>query len=240
MRKIREILRLTLREGLSRRQAAAATGVPASTVADQLARARRAGVGWPCLRTWTTPTRGRLFAPAPLPAGAVAPDWTEIHRELRRPGVTLQLLHMEFKERHPDGYQYTQFCRLYRAWQGHLDLVMRQEHRAGEKLFVDFAGQTIPIVDPATGEITEAQLFVAVLGASNYTYAEALPSQELPHWIAAHVHAFTLEGCTGSWSATTCARASAGRTAGRANRTYEEMAAHFGCSVIPGRPGSRG
>jgi transposase len=94
-----------------------------------------------------------------------------VHRELRRKGVTLQLLHLEYKERQPEGYQYTQFCRHYRAFAGRLDLVMRQEHRAGEKLFIDFAGVTIPITDPASGEITAAQLFVAVLGASNYTYA---------------------------------------------------------------------
>ncbi|MCY7417224.1 MAG: IS21 family transposase, partial [Chloroflexi bacterium] len=151
----------------------------------------------------------------------------------------LQLLHMEFKESHPDGYQYTQSCRHYRAWQRHVDVVMRQEHRAGEKLFVDFAGQTIPIVDPDTGEITEAQLFVAVLGASSYTYAEALPSQGLPHWISAHVHAFSFYGgCTAIVvpdnlrSGVTRAH----RYEPEINRTYEEMAAHYGCAVIPARP----
>ncbi len=211
-------------------------------MANYLARAHRAGLGWPLPEGMDdAQLEARLFASAARPPSQSRPlpDWTEIHRELRRPGVTLQLLFMEFKERHPDGYQYTQFCRLYRAWQGHLDLVMRQEHRAGEKLFVDFAGQTIPIVDPATGEITEAQLFVAVLGASNYTYAEALPGQELPHWIAGHVHAFTfLEGCT---RIVVCDNLRSGvsrahRYEPELNRTYEEMAAHYGCAIIPGRP----
>ena len=121
--------------------------------------------------------------------------WAYIHRELRRPGVTLMLLWLEYKERFPDGYQYSQFCDLYRRWHRHLDLVMRQEHRAGEELFVDFAGQRIPIYDRETGSLLfEAELFVAVLGASNYTYAEAFPSQELPHWITAHVHTFEFLG----------------------------------------------
>ena len=243
MRKIREILRLTFREGLSRRQAAAATGMPASTVADQLARARRAGLGWPLPEDMDdAQLEARLFAPAsPPPApGRPLPDWPLVHRELRRPGVTLGLLFMEYKEGHPDGYQYSWFCHAYRRWQGRLDLVMRQEHRAGEKLFVDFAGQTIPITDPRTGEITQAQLFVAVLGASSYTYAEALPSQELPHWIAAHVHVFSfLGGCTRLVVPDNLRSAvsRAHRYEPDLNRTYEEMAAHYGCAVIPARSG---
>jgi transposase len=113
---------------------------------------------------------------------------------LRRKGVTLQLLWMEFKQRCPEGHQYTQFVQHYRQWAGRLDVVLRQDHRAGEKLFLDFSGQTLPITDPVTGVVTLAQLFVAVLGASNYTYVEALPSQELLHWIAAHVRMFEYLG----------------------------------------------
>jgi len=242
MRKIREILRLTFHEGLSRRQAAAATGVPASTVTDQLARARRAGLGWPLPEDIDdAQLEARLFAPAsPPPAQRrPLPDWPAVHRELRRPGVTLGLLFMEYKERYPDGYQYSWFCHAYRRWQGRLDLVMRQEHRAGEKLFVDFAGQTIPITDPRTGEITPAQLFVAVLGASSYTYAEALPSQALAHWIAAHVHAFAfLGGCTRLIVPDNLRSAvsRAHRYEPELNRTYAELAAHYGCAVIPARP----
>jgi transposase len=242
MRKIRQILRLALGEGFSRRQVAAATGVPGSTVGDHLARARRAGLSWPLPEDLDdAQLEARLFVSAEPPpeASRPLPDWPSVHRELRRKGVTLQLLHLEYKERHPDGYQYTQSCRLYRAWQGRLDLVMRQEHRAGEKLFVDFAGMTLPITDPETGEVWQAQLFVAVLGASSYTYAEALPSQELPHWIAAHVRAFeAMGGCPrilvpdNLRSGVTRAH----RYEPDLNRTYEEMAAHFGCAVIPARP----
>lgn len=242
MRKIREILRLALGEGLSRRATGAATGLPYTTVSDHLARAARAGLGWPLPDGMDdAQLEARLFARAEPPPSASRPlpDWPMVHRELRRKGMTLQLLHMEYKERQPDGYQYTQFCRHYRAWARHLDVVMRQEHRAGEKLFVDFAGQTISITDPATGEITQAQLFVAVLGASSYTYAEALPSQELPHWIAAHVHAFSfLGGCTrlivpdNLRSGVTRAH----RYEPDINPTYAEMAAHYGAAVIPARP----
>jgi transposase len=242
MRKIREILRLALGEGLSRRTTAAATGLPYTTVADHLGRAAAAGLGWPLPDGMDdAQLEARLFARAEPPPSASRPlpDWPMVHRELRRKGVTLQLLHMEYKEREPDGYQYTQFCRHYRAWQRHLDLVMRQEHRAGEKLFVDFAGQTIPIVNAATGEITQAQLFVAVLGASSYTYAEATASQELPHWIAAHVHAFSfLGGCVrlivpdNLRSGVTRAH----RYEPEINPTYAEMAAHYGAAVVPTRP----
>jgi len=153
--------------------------------------------------------------------------------------VTLQLLHMEYRERHPDGYGYTQFCRHYRAWQGHLDAVMRQEHRAGERLFVDFAGQTLPITDPDTGEAWDAQLFVAVLGASSYTYAEALASQALPDWITGHVHAFSSLGGASRIIVPDNLKAGvtrAHRYEPELNRTYAEMAAHYGCAVIPARP----
>jgi len=242
MRKIREILRLALGEGLSRRTTAAATGLPYTTVADHLARAARAGLSWPLPDGLDdAQLEARLFArdEPPPSASRPLPDWPTVHRELRQKGVTLQLLHMEYKERQPDGYQYTQFCRHYRAWQRQLDLVMRQEHRAGEKLFVDFAGQTIPITDPATGEITPAQLFVAVLGASNYTYAEATPSQELAHWIGAHVRALTYFGGTSRLIVPDNLRAGvtrAHRYEPDINPTYAEMAAHYGCAVIPARP----
>ena len=243
MRKIREILRLVLGEGLSRRQAAAATGSPYSTIADHLARAQRAGLGWPLPEGMDDAAlEARLFAkPEPPPsASRPLPDWRTVHRELRKKGVTLQLLHMEYKAEHPDGYEYTQFCRHYRAWQGRLDLVMRQEHRAGEKLFVDFPGMTLPIVDPDTGEVWQAELFVAVLGASSYTYAEAFASQALPDWISGHVGAFeAFGGCTriivpdNLRSAVTQAH----RYEPDLNRTYAEMATHYGAAVIPSRSG---
>jgi transposase len=242
MRKIREILRLSLGEGLSRRQVGAATAMPYSTIADHLARAERAGLGWPLPEDMDdAELEARLFAKpeAPPSSSRPLPDWVEVHHELRRKGVTLQLLWLEYREHYPDGYGYTQFCRHYRTWQGRLDLVMRQEHRVGEKLFVDFAGMTIPITDPDSGEVWQAQLFVAVLGASNYTYAEALASQALPHWIGAHVHAFDfLGGCPRIIVPDNLRSAvsRAHRYEPEINRTYAEMAAHYGCAVIPARP----
>lgn len=242
MRKIREVLRLTLAEGLSRRRVSAAVRLPLTTVSDYVSRAQEVGLGWPLPEGMDDrELEARLFVSAGPPVQTRAlPDWAEVHRELRRKGMTLQLLWMEYKERHPDGYQYSQFCRRYRLWQRHLDVVMRQEHRAGEKLFVDFPGQTIPIVDPRTGVITPAELFVAVLGASNYTYAEALQSQELPHWIAGHVHTF--EYMQGAPEVVVCDNLRAGVTRSHryepdVNATYLEMAAHYGCAVIPARAG---
>ncbi len=142
-------------------------------------------------------------------------------------------------EQHPDGYQYSQFCDLYRQWQKKLDPTMRQEHRAGEMMFSDFAGQTIPVVDARTGVVTEAQIFVGVLGASNYTHAEAFPSQELPHWIAGHVHAFNYFGGAPRVLVPDNLKSGvskANRYEPVINATYADMAAHHGCVVIPARP----
>ena len=244
MRRIREVLRLRLGEGLSGRQVSAATGIPLTTAWDFVDRARRAGLQWPLpeemdddqleLRLFGQPLAVKPSSPArPLP------DWSHIHKEIRRQGVTLQLLNFEYLEQHPDGYQYSQFCDLYRQWQKKLDPTMRQEHRAGEKMFPDFAGQTIPVVDARTGVVTEAQIFVGVLGASNYTYAEGFPSQELPHWIAGHVHAFNYFGGAPRVLVPDNLKSGvskANRYEPVINATYADMAAHHGCVVIPARP----
>lgn len=244
MRKIREVLRLTLGEGLSRRQVSAAASLPLATVSNYLTRARAAGIVWPLPEgVDDAALEARLFSRAAIPAttSRPLPDWAELDRELRsKKNVTLALLHLEYKERHPDGYQYTQFCRHYHAWRGTVDVVMRQEHRAGERCFIDWAGQTVPIVDPRTGEVAmEAQIFVAVLGASNFTHAEAFPSQELEHWISGHVHAFE------AWGGVTrivvpdnprTGVSKAHRYEPILNATYAEMAAHYGVAVIPARP----
>lgn len=244
MRKIRELLRLHRGEGLSRRQAAIAAGLPYATAADHLARAERAGLDWPLPDDLDDATlEARLFVPAsarpPTELRAV-PDWPTVHTELRRhKGVTLQLLWLEYRERHPEGFGYSWFCQTYRVWAGRLDLVMRQQHRAGEKAFVDFAGQTLPIVDPDTGEVWQAELFVAVLGASSYTYAEAVASQALPHWIGAHVHAFEAFGGCPRILVPDNLKAGvtrAHRYEPELNPTYAELAAHYGCAVIPARP----
>jgi transposase len=241
MRKIRDALRLTLGERFSMRQASAALGIPFTTIHDYVHRSRCVGLSWPLPEDMDdTALEAVLFANAATPVSAhPGPDWNHVHRELRRKGVTLMLLHLEYKEQHPDGYQYSMFCQLYRRWQRQLDVVMRQEHVAGEKMFIDFAGQTIPVIEPATGVITEAQLFVTVLGASNYLYAEAFPSQELPYWIAGHVHACAFYGGAPRILVPDNLRSAvtkAHRYEPLINRTYEEMAAHYGCVVIPARP----
>jgi len=161
-----------------------------------------------------------------------------IHRERKKKGVTLQLLWYEYKQANPDGYQYSQFCALYRQWVQKLDVCLRQEYRAGEKLFVDYAGQTIPINDPLTGEIREAQLFVATLGASNYTFAEASFSQDLPSWIKAHVHAFEFFGGVPQILVPDNLKAGVTnpcRYEPDINPTYQDLAQHYGTVVIPAR-----
>ncbi len=192
LRKTRDILRLLWELGFSARRTARSCQTSHATVLEYRQRAEDAGLNWAQVEAMDAVSlERRLFAPAtPLPAQRPLPDWSEIHLELKKPGVTLQLLWEEYKACHPeDGYQYSRFSDLYRTWRGRVDLSMRQQHKAGEKVFVDYCGQTVPINDPATGESFEAQVFVAVLGASNYTYAEATRSQKLPDWIGPHTRA---------------------------------------------------
>ena len=167
------------------------------------------------------------------------PDPAFLHRELKRPGVTLELLHLEYLEEHPDGYRYTRFCEHYRLWLKRSRPSMRQEHRAGEKGFVDYSGKKPHIVDPRTGKCIEVELFVAVLGASSYTYAEASRSQQVPDWIASHTRAFTYFG--GVPGALVPDQLKSGVTRScryepEVHRTYQEMAAHYGTSILPARP----
>jgi len=241
MRKIRDVLRLSLHEGLSLRQVAASVQMPFTTVADHVRRAKAAGLSWPLADDLDDDAlEARLFAsPAPLAEPRPLPEWQTIHVELRRPGVTLMLLWLEYREVFPDGYGYSQFCAHYRRWQRHIDVVMRQEHKAGEKLFVDFPGRRIPIYDDATGAVVfEAELFVAVLGASSYLYAEALRSQELMCWVTAHVHAFEAMGACPA--IVVCDNLRSGVTRPHryepdVNATYSEMAAHYGVAIVPAR-----
>ena len=244
MRNIREVLRLHEAQHLSARAVGIAVGLPRTTVRDYLVRARDAGLSWPLPDGLDDrELEERLFGPRPAPAPAVmrrpVPDWADVHRELRRPHVTLMLLWTEYRERYPDGFGYSWFAERYRAYAKRLDVVLRSEHRAGEKLFLDFAGDTIPIVDPLTGEISRAQLFVAVLGASNYTYAEAVPAQSLPHWVGAHVRCFEAIGGVPAILVPDNLRSAVSRPdryEADLNRTYEELAAHYGTAVIPARP----
>jgi transposase len=196
MRKIKEALRLQA-NGMSNRQIAQTLHLSRPTIANYLRRAAKAGLGWPLPPQLTDAAlEQRLFPPPPTAKARdlTSPDWQQVHRELKRKGVTQFLLWQEYLEQHPRGYQYSWFCDLYRAWRGKLDIVMRQDHRAGEKLFVDYAGHTVSIVNQHTGELREAQIFIAVLGASNYTYAEATWTQSLPDWIGSHQRTFSFLG----------------------------------------------
>ena len=193
MRKIREVFRLKFDCELSNRQIAKSCAIARSTVADYLFRLQQAGLSWPLPDDIDdNQLEQRLYPPLPALSAEQRPvvDWPYIHRQLRHKSVTLMLLWQEYKEQYPHGYQYSQFCNLYRQWAQKIDPVMRQQHRAGEKLFVDYAGQTVDVYDLHTNQMRQAQIFVAVLGASNYTYAEATWTQTLPDWIGSHSRAF--------------------------------------------------
>src|SRR5689334_13195769 len=197
MRKLHELLRLRLASGLSQRAIAQSLGLSQGAVSQYLARARRARLGWPeAGRLDDAQLEALLFPPPPaVPVDQrPKPDRAMVHRELRRPNVTLALLWEEYRAGDADGFSYSWFCDLYKAWVGRLTPTMRQVHVAGEKLFVDFAGRTIEVVDGTSGEVHAAQIFVAALGASSLTYAEATWTQTLPDWIGAHVRAFRYLG----------------------------------------------
>ena len=197
MRQIRDVLRLCFAAKLPQRAVAKSLGLSQGAVSGYLSRARAAGVSWPLPEDVDDARLEALLFPPPsgIPADQrPMPDWGWVHRELRRPDVTLALLWEEYRAGAADGFGYSWFCDLYRAWAGRLKPTMRQIHLAGDKLFVDFAGRTGEVIDAGTGEIIPVQIFVAVLGASSFTYAEAVWSQKLPDWIAAHVRAFAYFG----------------------------------------------
>src|SRR5271169_2204791 len=225
MRKIRELLRLRWEQQLPQRVIANSLRLSQASVSDYLSRARRAGLTWP------------------LPDGSSdqrpVPDWSAVHRDLRRPNVTLALLWEEYRATTADGFGYSWFCDLYREWAGRLKPTLRQVHIAGERLFVDFAGQTMEVIDAATGEIQRAEIFVAVLGASSFIYAEATASQTLADWIGAHVNALTALG--GVPRQIVSDNLKAGITKAcfyepTVNRTYADLAAHYRTAIIPARP----
>src|SRR3989449_7388605 len=233
MRQVHEVLRLKWAVGLSDRQIARSLGLSRPTVAAYVQRAQVAGLSWPLPDGLDAATlEQRLFPPSPAtgPVPNLAPDWPTVHHELKRKGVTLFLLWQEYKAATPEGFQYSWFCQASRAWVGKLDLVMRQSHRAGEKLFVDYAGQGIPIVDRHSGEVHEAVIFIAVLGASNYTYVEATRTQSLPDWIGSHVRTFEALGGVPEVVVPDNLKAAVTRThryAPDLNRTYLDLASHY-------------
>jgi transposase len=241
MRQIREILRQKWALGLSHRAVARSLGLGLGTISSLVSRAEQAGLDWPQVQALADDVlESRLYRrPAVAGSRGPAPDGAWIHAERRKPGVTLELLHLEYLERHPDGYRYTQFCELYRRWLGRRGLSMRQIHHAGEKMFVDYAGQKPTLIDPATGAVREVELFVAVLGASNYTYAEATLTQRVPDWIASHQRAFAFYG--GVTAAVVCDQLKSGvvvpcRYEPGLQRTYEDFAQHYGTAILPARP----
>lgn len=241
MRKIREVLRLKFDCGRSNREIGLSCGIGGSTVCEYIQRARSSGVGWPLPADLTDAALERLLFPPPPPQGTERgqPDFAEIHHELRKSKhVTLHLLWQEYREREPDGYQYSWFCEHYRDWAGRLDVVMRQDHLAGEKMFVDYAGQTVDIIDRETGEIHPAQIFVAVLGASNYTFAEATLSQQLESWIMSHVRAFAYFGGVPETVIPDNLRSGVNKTCRYEpdlNPTYHDLARHYQTVVLPAR-----
>jgi len=244
MRKVKEVLRLKYDCRLSDREIARVCRTSRSTVADYIRKAQAAGVDWDQAVSLTeAQLEGLLFPIRPVAHSnkLPPPDYEYIHRQLqtyRKINLTLSQLWLEYKERHPDGYQYTQFCELYRRWRGKLDYVMRQEHRAGEKVFLDYA-DGLGIIDSLTGEIIPTQLFVAVWGTSNFTYAEATLSQTLSEWVRSHSHAFEYFGCVPHVLVPDNLKSGvdkACRYEPELNPTYTEMAEHYGCAVLPTRP----
>ena len=246
MRRIRETLRLHLQAGLSYGEVARALKIAKSSAGKYVLLARVAGVDWSIAQTLTDDElEARLFRPAvPRSSHQLAPDFALVHQELKRAGVTLQLLWEEYARDLGDqralAYKYTSFCIKYRAFAQSLKRSMRQVHIAGEKLFVDYSGDTVPLTDADTGEITAAQIFVATLGASNYTYACATARQTTADWIDAQVRALEFFGGTPRLIVPDQARALIKYPDSydpEPNRTYEEFAEHYGCALLAARPG---
>lgn len=243
MRKIREVLRLKFDCALSGHQIAQSCQISRSTVADYLCRFEKAGLSWPLPEDLSEEELDTKLFPlgASEPSAKPLPDFDYIYREIKahkKFNLTLDQLWREYKEQYPEGYQYTHFSVLYRRWHKKLDYSMRQDHRGGEKLFVDY-GEGLSLIGPQTNEPIKTQLFVAVWGASNYTYAEATLTQQLPDWIGSHTRAFEYFGCLPKIVVPDCLKSAvvrACRYEPDLNPTYAEMASHYGLCVLPARP----
>lgn len=242
MRKVREILRLKHEVKLSHREVAVSLGVSIGVVSKVVKRATLAGLVWEAVTELSEEeVEARLYGAQTSPGAArVRPDPEWIHTERKRAGVTLELLHLEYLREHPAGYRYTQFCEIYRQWLSKRRVTMRQVHRGGERAYVDYSGKKASVVDRETGEVQPVEIFVGVLGASSYTYAEGTFSQQVEDFISSHVR--MLEDFGGSPSLLTPDQLKSGVTTAcwydpQIQRTYEEMAAHYRCAVVPARPG---
>jgi len=241
MSRVTEILRLKFAENRTEREIARSVGAGKTTVHDVIAKAINAGITWPLPTEWSeTDTRNALF-PGLIPSKEAArplPDWGVVRKELMRKGVTLQLLWEEYREEYPSGYGLTQFCEYYSRWEKQARLVMRQEHRAGEKTFLDFSGLTVPWLDLETGKIKEAEVFLAVLGASNYTFALAVASQSLENWVHCHLEMNRyFAGTTQVWVPDNLKAAvtKANIYSPELNPTYREIARFYSVTVLPAR-----
>jgi transposase len=240
MRKIKEIIRLK-KAGVSNRQIASSCVVSPSSVFEVLRRAEEMNLDWSAAENLDDEQLEQKLFPERNQVKGTRPelDLEYIHRELRRKGVTLFLLWEEYKKAHPNGYQYSYFCELYQKWRGTLDVSMRQHHKAGEKTMVDFAGQTVPITEPVTGYVWHAHIFVAVLAASNYTFAMATRDESLESWIMGHIYAFEFFG--GLTELLIPDNPKVGvtkpcRYEPELNRTYQDLAKHYGIAIVPARP----
>ena len=244
MRKIREILRLHLESGLSIRQISASTKTSSGAIQKLLKQARQLELAWPLPSTIDDAQLAALFYPKAHTIRSTrfaVPDWTQVHQELKRKAMTKQLLWEEYCQSYPNNcYSYSQFCDLYMQWSKRQKRSMRQLHKAGEKAFIDYAGMTIPIVNQHTGEILfDAQMFVAVLGASSFTYAEASPSQKLADWLQSHVRMFEYFGGVPEMLVPDNLRSAVShpcRYDPQTNPSYQQLAAHYGVAVMPARP----
>lgn len=243
-RKIKEVLRLRFGLGLKQEQIARSCSIGQATVHRYLERAAAIGLSWPLPEDCDDRQLNELLFPSrpgrPSARVRVGVDFAEIHRQLQaHKHLTLQLLWEEYRVDHADGYGYSRFCELYQRWNRNQDVVLRQEHRAGEKMFVDWAGPTIPIYDRDTGGPTQASIFVAVLGASTYTFAQAALSQDLANWIGCHIRAFEFFNGTTKLIVPDNPRTGVDRACRYEpdlNRTYHEMSQHYGTAVMPARP----
>ena len=243
MRHLRRVLRLH-HEGTPTREIVRVVGISRTTIQRALERAKAADLSWPLSDDLTDEVlEARLFAGPGIAAGVVRrrpePDWGELVRELRRPAVTMMILWEEYRQTWPKGYGYSRFCELLREFQQRLSPVMRQHHVAGDKLFVDYSGKRLGISDPVTGEIRMAEIFVAVLGASNYTFAEATWSQKLPDWIGSHVRLFRHIGGVTRLLVPDNLKSGVNKASfydPEINRSYGRMTAHYDVGVLPARP----
>ena len=243
MRRIRHLLTMHFVAGASSRAIALELGIAPSTVREYLGRASAAGIGWPLATDMTDESlMARLFVNAGVRAGArfhAEPDWSALVGELKRPGVNLLVLWEEYRATHPEGYAYSRFCQLFREFERRLSPTMRQQHVAGHKAFVDYSGKQVPIVDRDTGEVRMAEIFVAVLGASSLTYAEATWTQTLPDWIGAHVRMFRYFGAAPRLLVPDNLKSAIHKASfydPEVNRSYGAIAAHYRVGILPARP----